>query len=159
MPNLSHFAQLIQVPGRSKQRLIVQVDASFHEPRYGLTVYADGNETYREADRLSIPGISSTHAEFYALIETLEQLKSWGLTGRAITVQLDNESVVRIANQPKVKGWKWKQLHQTARGLMAAFSDLHVEWVPRKQNGAHKGAYQHRPRRLTRIVTPSGVTP
>ena len=139
---------------RPTERLIVQLDASFHKPRYALRLLDREVAVYSESGELGIPGWSSMVAEFYALATALERLLATGFGDVPLTVRLDARDVVDLVGRPRIKNGNLWQAHKAVRALLLAFRDVRLEWVPRKVNGAHRHARRRWPAPRPVVWTP-----
>lgn len=151
---LSGFTDLLRGRQRRCDRVIVHVDAAFYNPRFAFHIERGGKTFHAEDDEMVIPGFSSVRSELEAFIKALERLIDLGMSGEPITVHVDDKNLADLLNRDRTKSSKCYDAHLAARSLMARFTDLTVQWMPREHNRAHRAAYRHRPRKMSPILTP-----
>ena len=96
---------------------------------YGFYAAETGESLYEAS-----PGITSNQAEYMAVIAALRRYA--GHEGR-VAIFSDSQNTVRQLNHEyAINSPALRKLAREAWGLIGAYRDLSIEWVPRKQNPA-----------------------
>jgi ribonuclease HI len=105
---------------------------------YGAVIFKNG-ELLWECSEIYVPEkrheTSNNVAEYAALVAVLTWLADHNLFNAEIIVRGDSQLVVyQMFGNWKIKGGLYKPLAHKARQLVARFSNIQGEWIPRVQN-------------------------
>ncbi len=99
---------------------------------YGC-VYLTVDGTVLCAEGAVIGNATNNIAEYRGAIAALTRLRDWGES--QIILRLDSQLIARqLDGSYKVKNEGLKPLHAQAKAILAGFSSVKIEYIPRKQN-------------------------
>jgi ribonuclease HI len=85
------------------------------------------------AEGAVIGNATNNIAEYRGAIAALTRLRDWGES--QIILRLDSQLIARqLDGSYKVKNEGLKPLHAQAKAILAGFSSVKIEYIPRKQN-------------------------
>ena len=98
---------------------------------YGFFVKETGESFFEEK-----PGITNNQAEYLAIISALKKFET---SGDEIIIFSDSKNTVNQLNHEfAINNEQLRIFAREAWALMAKFSNLKIQWVPRKENLAGK---------------------
>ncbi|RLF15841.1 MAG: ribonuclease H [Thermoprotei archaeon] len=106
---------------------------------YGFVIYVDGEKVAEGSGTIGAGYLgmytSNNVAEYYALIYALRSLLELSYEGCSLVVKGDSQLVIRqLRGEYRVKAKHLKPLYEEVKGLLARFSEVHLEWVRREGN-------------------------
>lgn len=98
---------------------------------FGFFVKETGESFYKKE-----PGITNNQAEYMAIIAALNKFSG---TADEITIYSDSKNtVLQLGHEYAINNDQLRSLAQEAWNLMAKFTNLKINWIPRNQNLAGK---------------------
>jgi ribonuclease HI len=100
---------------------------------YGYVIY-QGGKKLAEGGGLAGRSVTNNYAEYTAVVEALQKLRSMGILG-GITVRSDSKLLVGQLSQGwKARGGGYIEKFKEAKDLLAALKSVKFEWIPREKN-------------------------
>lgn len=102
-----------------------------HNSGFGFFVKETGESFYKKES-----GITNNQAEYMAIISALKKFS--GITDEIVIYSDSKNTVLQLNHEYAINNDQLRSLAREAWDLIAKFSNLKINWIPRNQNMAGK---------------------